>query len=352
MSAVGILVNIILSGTAAVLGTIGNACVIFVFVKMPSLRTVNNVFVTQLAVVDLLKACLILPVKVANQAQGKSSMNQTLCPLFGMLRTICSCQSALLLAAIAVVRFWKVVRPHRFHIMFSTRRTLLYCFSLVFGTLLLSMLPVLGVGVYKYSFSHGACFVNWSSENVVFRSIYYVFNVGISLPVLLYCYCKIFRVLRAHKRLVVPTFYQSEVGEVALPIEKRSSPRLGGEKRMVFASEHLTSSAQSTRHGVVPRSEEIRAGGAANARRGRGEFEVVVTQVMFATVIAYLICWTPAFITNALNLSKAVHFPKDVLLLAVTLVDMKVVVNPFIYVTSHRRFRKRAIRAFLQLNQE
>ena len=352
MSAAGILVNIIISGIVSVLGTLGNACVIFAFIKVPSLRTVNNVFVLQLAIVDFLKSCFILPLKVANQARQKTSMNPTFCPFFGMLRTICSCQSALLLATIAIVRFWKVVRPHKFHIAFSTRRTLFYCFLLAFGTLMLSLLPILGVGEYKYSFSHGACFVDWSTENIVFRSIYYVFNVGIPLPVLVYCYSKIFKVLKSRRRSVAPNFNRAPEDNNGVAIRQINSPQIVGRKRVVFASEHLTSSPLPSRRNASFRSQVDGDGSTGNVAKIRNDFEVVVTQVMFAIVIAYVVCWTPAFVTNVLNLSKAVHFPPDVLLLAVTLVDLKVVLNPLIYLTTHKRFRRRLFRAFIQLNRE
>lgn len=348
MSGTGITLNIIISGIICVLGTIGNACVIFAYIKVPSIRTVNNIFVTQLAIVDFLKACFILPLKVANQAQQKTSMNSKFCPIFGMLRVICSSQSALVLATVAVVRFWKVVRPYKFHTVFSTRRTMFCCASLVLVTFLLSLLPIIGVGQYRYSFSHGACFVDWSSENIAFRSIYYVFTVGIPLPVLLYCYTKIFKLLRTHRRLIAPTVNRNANDEIEIRNRRIAPLRLDDGKRDFFASEHITSSPQPanrnpSRHSQVNTDKE--------PKKPRNDFEVVVTHVMFAIVIAYVICWTPAFITNILNLSNAVHFPSDVLLLAVTLVDLKVFLNPLIYIITHKRFRKRFLHAFIELNR-
>lgn len=356
---IGLLINAIVSGIIAVLGAIGNAGVIYVFLKVPSVRTVNNVFVVQLAAVDFIKATFVLSMKVVNQSQQRTSMHPVLCPIFGMLRTIGSCQSALLLAMIAIVRYWKVIYPHRFHVVFSKKRTIIYCSSLILGTVLLSLLPIFGIGDYKYSFSHGACFVDWSSKNIAFRSIYYFLNVGLPFPVLLFCYYNIFKALREHQRRVAP-----ESGRDSR--QSRTSDSLNLVVTQIYnidqrpAHNNLSTGRIRAASGNAKLSPQLRTPGSRirastssslTPRRSSNDFEVVVTKVMFAIVIAYLFCRIPAFVTTILGLSKLASVSADVWLLIVTLVDMKVFLNPLIYMTSHKRFRARALTALRQLQQ-
>ena len=358
MSDIGLLISAIVSGIIAVLGAIGNAGVIYVFVKVPTVRTVNNVFVVQLAVVDFVKATCVLTMKVVNQSQQRTSMHPVVCPIFGMLRAIGSCQSALLLAVIAVVRYWKVIYPHRFHVVFSKKRTVVYCGSLILGTFLLSLLPIVGIGEYKYSFSHGACFVDWSSKNIAFRSIYYSLNVGLPFPVLVFCYYNIFKALREHRRRVAPELgcdsRQSRTSDSSNPfvtqvfnIDQRLAHNLA-TGRMRSASGNAKLSPQ-----MRTQNSRVRANTSPSLtpRRSSNDFEIVVTKVMFAIVIAYVICRIPAFVTTILGLSKLASISADVWLLAVTLVDLKVFLNPLIYMTSHKRFRTRALTALKQLQQ-
>ncbi|XP_065055676.1 melanopsin-like [Rhopilema esculentum] len=353
MSEEGLLFNVIVSGIISILGTFGNASVMYVFIKIPSLRTVNNIFVMQLAAIDLLKSSVVIPIKVANHARKKSFMDPTVCPIVGMLRVICSCQSVLLLAAIASVRFWKVVHPHRFHIVFSRKRTIVYSLSLATGTMLLSLLPVFGIGEYAYSSSHGACFVNWSSKNIVFRSIYYSINVGITLPILVYCYYRIYRLLRSHRSRATEIQDKSIVARDH--ILDLSRPSVGDLQipagRELLRTDATKYSPIQTRHSPGLR-ERLNSSRSDKLKRGRSDFEVAVTKVMFIIVVVYVVCWTPALVTNILNLSKVVKFPADFLLLIVCLVDLKVVLNPLIYLLSHKRFRLRAIRAFEQLHKD
>ncbi len=362
MTTTGLLINVIVSGIISVMGTIGNCFVIFPFIMSPSLRTVNNLFIIQLAIVDMIKASVVLPMKVANQANQKSSMDAKVCPIFGMLRTVGSCQSALLLGMIALVRYYKVLQPYRFCVVFSMKRSLCYSAGLVIGTLLLSSLPLFGVASYKYSFSHGACFVNWSADSIVFRTIYYIFNVGIPFPLLIFCYYKIFKALRNHSRTVSPAVVSVKTRNLLVrsdpmpPVatNEGSSATLGSKSSPRFnrsSPQFPKSDNRIHRLNVAELHDQIdspRMSSTASFRRRKPDFEIVITKVMFVIVVVYVVCWLPAFFINILNLSKAVSIPDDILLFAVTLVDLKVMLNPIIYIFSSKRFRTHIIRAFKQ----
>lgn len=422
------LTNIIFSSIFAFFGTIGNIFVIIAFFSVRSLRTINNIFVLQLAFVDLMKASIILTTKSANQATDATSMNSGFCQISGMMRTIGSCQSAVLLAAIAVVRYFKVVRPRSFERIFTLKKTLIYCGCIFGGTFLLALLPVIGLGRYRYSKSHGACFVNWDSINLVFRSIYYLFNVGLTFPILIFCYYNIFKKLRDHSRSITPRIMRKGKSTITSPKIAVTSPKIAASKAKPddVKLENIDGDAESiTRdNGVAEgRDEEDRVEGQKvrvkghkngikdqnsgvkgqksgethltvgssiekrNARLGvpdgnhkslrsrtetektyrvkikkaatwfrmkreRSDVELEVTRVMFAIVVAYIICWMPAAFVNILNLSKVVAIPGDVLLLIVTLVDFKVCANPMIYGIGSKQFRNAFLTVLLRRREQ
>ena len=369
------LVNIVASSIISFMGTVGNILVITAFFSVRSLRTINNIFVLQLAFVDLMKASIILSTKAINQANGATSMNEFYCQLCGMLRTIGSCQSAVLLAAIAVVRYVKVVKSRSFDRMFTLKKTLIYCGCIFGSTFLLALMPVIGLGKYRFSRSHGACFVNWDTINLVFRSIYYFINVGLTFPILIFCYLKIFRKLREHSRMVTPRIARKGKSTITKPriqvSEAKSNENLQleclddvsdadhvGKDSLTVKPQFAAKSSLNTNESAEEEEQEQDDDSKDTTTKRRkfkirikrpkrwfrmkhekSDVELEVTKVMFAIVIAYTCCWMPAFAINILHLSKAVAIPKDVLLLIVTLVDLKVCLNPLIYGIGSKQFR-------------
>ena len=396
-SETAILINVIVSSTFAVFGTFGNILVIAAFFSVRSLRTINNIFVLQLAFVDLTKASFTLTVKSVNQAKGTTSIGDGFCEVTGMLRTIGSCQSAVLLAAIATVRYVKVVRPRSFSKLFTLKRTLIYCAMICGSTMLLAVLPVVGLGKYTYSKSHGACFVTWAKINIAFRSIYYVINVGISFPVLIFCYYNIFTRLREHSRAITPRIGRKGRSTVSPPEIKLTKadedarrdekatklyPRKRNELqeadgKSIFADSDKVrsernvandSSLQMAKNDVQwldkPRCANERTTNMGvrkkakkdklwfRLKRERSDVELEVTKVMFAIFIAYAVCWLPAAVVNILNLSQVIDIHGNVLLLIVTLVDLKVCLNPLIYGIGSKQFRHAFLHVLIRRTSE
>ncbi len=310
-------------------------------------------------------------------------MNSVFCQISGMLRTIGSCQSAVLLATIAVVRYFKVVRPRTFDKIFTLKKTLMYCSFIFGGTFLLALLPVVGLGKYRFSKSHGACFVNWDRINLAFRSIYYLFNVGITFPVLIFCYLKIFQKLREHSRAVTPRIKRKARSAVARPKIEISAVTVGNDPLRMGSLENIEDSVEARNSLAVRQatalSRPVKSGSSFNSdavklenecagkkkhklrvkvpsrwfrmKREKSDVELEVTRVMFAIVVAYVCCWMPAFLVNILSLSKVVAVPQDIKLLIVTLVDLKVCLNPLIYGIGSKQFRN-AFLAVLRRRRE
>ena len=200
-----LIVNILASAFICVIGTVGNFLVIYAFIRTKSLQTIANMFIFQLALGDFAKASVIMTAKVINQSQLKTTtIDLILCGVSGCVSYIAFVQAALVLAIIAVARYLKVVRPNLHDKVFTTRKAFLYGLGIFVITFAFSLLPFVRIGKYDYSIFHGVCFADWSEDNKIFRSLFYVLTVGIPYPILIYCYGKIFVTLRNHSRNIMP----------------------------------------------------------------------------------------------------------------------------------------------------
>jgi len=184
-------------------GIIGNLLIITAFCSKKSLQNVTNIFLVQLACVDFTKAVFILIPKVYTQLLEQCDIVPVYCPISGFISTISFVHSALLLAAIGVVRYVKMIHSTSFDRIFATRKLVCYCLFLAIQTISLGVVPFFGGGEYKYSPYHGVCFTDWSNENKGFRITFYVYTIGICYLTILFSYTRIYMKLRAHNSVTL-----------------------------------------------------------------------------------------------------------------------------------------------------
>ena len=398
MPSIFVAVNASINAVVLVFSIIGNTIIIITFARTKSIQNVTNMFLVQLSICDLTKATLILPVKVYNQYKDIKTFDNSYCQVSGVVTTSTTILAVSYLATIAVARYFKILKWGMFQRVFSFQRSILYSGLIISTVFALAMLPVLGVGQYSFSKFHGACFTNWESHNILFRSIFYVFNIGISFPVLVFCYWKIFRFLRKHKKKLASS--KAEVVVVRMVKrahstkhqfeEKRtetSSFDLGISENSVTCQGEILQEAQTSNHSNIEIKTENEGGhiqttqiakkkedvffeaGSANQQRlevleeasneiseavtsndieleidGRAtkitRKDINVTWILFMGVISYVVCWFPATITNVLSLSNLIR-PTDVQLYAiVTMVELKLLLNPLIYGVLNTQFRQ------------
>ena len=197
-----IIVDSCINALVGLFAMIANGLIIYIYVKKKELHTVNNHFLIQLAVIDLIKAIFIQPFKAFFQVKDGVILSGFYCPMSGFIMTITTVLSPFLLAAIAVVRYYKIVQWPKFNHVFTTTKVKLYSAMMILATTILALLPLVGEGQYTFTSYHGICFAKFSSKNMVFRVMLYFYVIGISLPILVFCYARIFHTLRVHSRRV------------------------------------------------------------------------------------------------------------------------------------------------------
>ena len=444
MPSIFVTINGVISGCISGFGGIGNILIIVAFLKTKHLQTVNNIFLFQLAIVDFTKAVFILTVKTYTQLSENHYINGFYCPFSGFLSCVTFIHSALLLAAIAVVRYVKIVKPKAFETFFSQRRMICYCSGLAFATTLLALLPIFGVGRYAYSHPHGVCFTNWDDENMTFRTLFYVYVMGICYPVLVFCYSFIFFTLRKHKVRILANAKiarrRSAQKAASLAQRKRvdsykklgSTTNLGmvksdeplqdsddikvnhnGEAKVVKwdvalemqtredemeegenikeekieketedgTKEEVTNEDEEEMEGSekteekgapekaistqdllkengelenkrkisVPKKDNKSKSNSSSLSRHAMQNEIRVTKIMFVVVVAFSVCWLPAFFTTVIEFAVGHDIiSKEGKIVIITLVDMKVLLNPLIYGIWNKQFRQALKALFLK----
>ena len=379
-------INASINGFISMFSIVANSILIVTFARTKSIQNTTNMFLIELSISDLMKATLILPVKVYNQFNDINTFDNSYCQVSGVITTFTTILAVGYLAMIAVVRYYKILKWDVFERVFSLSRGILYSSFIITMVFALALLPVVGVGQYSYSKFHGACFTNWEQHNILFRSMFYVCNIGISFPILIFCYWKIFGFLRIHKKRLFPDQTEKS-GEVRMttmtrtqedrettlcPIDVHIVETFASENRQdMLTTAHPNGTLDNLKENTdlamdikcssdveLPTLEEVvndidrvRTSKSKEIQHPRKKLklarqEINITWILFIGVVGYAICWMPATITTILSFSKVIK-PSEIHLYAiVTMVEMKLLLNPIIYGVLNSQFRQ-AVKALI-----
>ena len=360
------------------IGTICNAVIIYTFFKVKSLHTINNSLLCQLAFVDLAKASLILPVKCYFQLKASQLANEYICQLTAFISSFTYLHSSVLLAVIAVVRYYKMLKPFKFEHVFSRQSISIYSALLIVLNVTISLLPILGVGKYEFSIYHGVCFADWSSTNTLYRTLFYVLTIGLNYPVIIFSYGRIYCALKSYRKSVKTRASESvwrkrteekesrsEAGDIEMKCNdcerKKKSGEIGSANRKGKAGitgkckarriwfigskgsmETSTETVQREQQGAQMEGDFDGKAREKNHKLSCHTFrrEIDFTKAMFTMFIAYSLCWLPAFFVNLFMLTSIIEPSSPALFLVITLVELNVCLNPIIYVSWSSQYKK------------
>ena len=104
----------------------GNLSVCYAVYRNQRLRTLAIMFVVALAVSDILMSTCCMPFSVATLYRGKWSFGDSFCRFHGFSVFTFGLASLHTMGIIAVSRYFRVVKPNKYIVIFKTRSTLLY----------------------------------------------------------------------------------------------------------------------------------------------------------------------------------------------------------------------------------
>ena len=267
----------------------GNMLVCLSFYRNPSLRrTTTNYLVLSLAITDLSMAVIVMPLVVSGSIANKWVAGDFGCKLCYVCGFTSAGASTFTVMLIAVNRYFRVARPNLYPRVFSKKRTIIMAVSIwtaVVAAVLSRSLTSFTQLQTTLLTTH--CFV-FFADTSGFPTVTVVRNVGIIIPslVIVICYVKIWQTIRHHNTTITI---------------------LSQEGHSVYGVE-----------------------------------EAKVTRIMTVVVVGFYFCWLPVFISNILRHFDAIRetiikFWSFCFLFPVFTGS---VINPVIYATMSRPFRK------------
>lgn len=266
----------------------GNMMVLWIIYRYRNLRTIPNFFVLSLALSDVIMSGFCAPMCLVALIKGENVFGDALCTIQGFLISILARVSLQTMALVAVNRFFLILKPSLYRKIYKP----CYTKAMILGAWILSgtePLPYLAMGKqYYFNPAKVFCFPDTRLPYVLIVGYIYV---GLPMPVLTWCYYKVFHSLRQHTRRL----------------------------------HH----SQSTSFQSNPQ------------KRGPSVEEINVTWTLFLTVCALIICWIPISVVDLMDFARGTlaSHPRPVYMMYLFLGQLSTAVNPIIYGVMNKSFR-------------
>ena len=175
-----------------VMAFFGNLLTCYAVCRNQRLRTLLNMFVIALGISYVLMSVFCMPFSVVTLFRGRWMFGESFCRFDGFAALTFSLASLQTMGLIAVSRYYCVVKPERYAVLFKTQRALLYS-AVVWGVALVGSVPPFFMKSAGYEFQPGKAMCFFTFE----RSIAYAVFLGsvyiaAPLSVIKICYAKVF----------------------------------------------------------------------------------------------------------------------------------------------------------------
>jgi hypothetical protein len=275
----------------------GNLLVVISIYRNPSLRTITNYFVLSLSLTDILYPLMGLPVTIISSVLSRFIFAQEMCDFQALSVISLTFISVITMGFMAVNRFIRVCKPQKYNKLFN-RKTSLVFISIVWMT------SFAGVAMYNkianslpYAMfvpDELRCNFVYDMKNTVFvvlGNLMIFICFVLSFTIIIYCYFKVFKKIRQHKRNIAPSSNPSGLG----------------------------TSVQ----------------------------EIKVTWTLFAVLLGYCVTWIPVLIVTLLsNVFGWSFLPRQVHMIVTFAGSSSSAVNPIIYGLMNTAFRQEYAKIF------
>ena len=184
-----------------ILAFAGNVIICAAVFKSPRLRTVPNMFVTNLAVSDILMAAVCMPISLHVLISGEWPFSSVVCDLQGFFMFSFGIVSQVNMSVIAVNRYFAVCRPFDCKVIFTKRNVLLIIALLWILPSIASVPPLAGWGYYAFNAGKAFCIYPFN-VNMIYTTIVQVLFIAFPMGLIAFSYTKCFFAIRSSNRQV------------------------------------------------------------------------------------------------------------------------------------------------------
>ncbi len=270
---------------------LGNILLSLAIYKTRSLRiSAQNYYLVSLAATDVLSAIVGMPLTLVVLIKGTWPFGDFICQLQGSVLAICAVVSLLSLEMISANRYVKIVRSASLYQKIFRKRNVLKSIAISWIVAVFTVLGAFFFGKEAFHYHPGKClcFIQLDlADNVgLYVSFLYTTVTFIIFSTIVVSYYKVFRKIRAHFVQVGNSFFHNN-------------------NSIAFAE------------------------------------EVKITTLLFTTILAFFICWSPSVTVDFYEMFGGYYtLPRQVYLLNVFTFQSSHAVNPLIYGLMKREFRE------------
>ena len=279
------------------IGAAGNIIVVIIYLRFPPLRKAHNIFIINLALIDLFILSLLSPFYLASYLDDggeKMRENAGLCVLAGCVVNIVYSVSVGAMCVIAVNRCACVAFPIASKKFFTRGRCVFIVLASWVFYIIVYLPPAFGWGKMKFKEDISFCGQEYEGDSKAFNIFSGILGLAVPSLITIFCYVKLLKIVR------------------------QSNRRLQTHASDVVSTDHA-------------RSESIR------------KSEMKLTSQMFVIVGVFYVTWSPqTFVVRVFNIEVSYVLK----LMFNGLLAINSAVNPFIYFHFNPAFRGEVVRIF------
>ncbi|XP_019617905.1 PREDICTED: melatonin receptor type 1B-B-like [Branchiostoma belcheri] len=266
-------------------GTFGNCLIIGAVYATPSLRSVSNIFIVNLAVADLMVSSVVDTFNIVGVIdQNFLRDHPVVCELVGVVCvTSCIC-SLMSVANIGINRLLFVVKPHWHASVYTVRKTLVIVAAMWVYSFLFDLPLLLGWGQHSYDIKTMGCTYD-RTHTFSYTLFLVIAGIGLPLVVVVCSYSKI--------------FYHVHQSKIRVAV-------------------HLANPKGNMNNNV--NYEEIR-----------------LIKTLLAVCVAFYVCWLPYAVVVLADFND--HWPRAVHFLAIVAAHGSSSINCLVYGFMNKKFK-------------
>ena len=263
----------------------GNLLTCYAVYRNHSLRTLPNMFVIALGLSDILMSTFCMPFSVVTLFRGRWIFGESFCRFVGFGVLTFGFASLQTMGLIAVSRYFCVVKPEKYVVLFNKQRALLYI-AAVWCVALIGSVPPFFIKNAGFEFQPGKAMCLYTFEkNIPYAVFLGLVYIAAPLTVIKICYAKVFYSVSRSNR--------------------------------VFS---IQNNLQQLRANVE---------------------EAKVTKTLAAVMVGFSCCWLPISVVDYMDVAQAKPtFPRQAYLTYGFLIYLSSTINPLIYAGTNKKFRQ------------